>query len=92
MIDTFKPQEISNVIWAFATLIDKETPANCTAEVKAAVWALIVAISERADFVSQFRPQEISNTSWALAKILPWWNMYPMPNVYTNDLGVVASQ
>lgn len=53
---------------------------------------LFLAVSDRHSLLKDFRPQELSNTAWAFAKVLPNWSIYPMPDIYTNELGTMHGQ
>jgi hypothetical protein len=56
-IDDFKPQELSNIVWAHATM-------NCQAPL------LFDAIANAAqERIADFNPQALANTVWAFATL-----------------------
>uniref|UniRef100_UPI0013D3B8DD RAP domain-containing protein n=1 Tax=Endozoicomonas acroporae TaxID=1701104 RepID=UPI0013D3B8DD len=61
----FKPQEISNLLWAMAKLVD--SGLEKTPELKDAVAALLPHVNAQKD---QFIPQHIANLLWAMAKLM----------------------
>ncbi|WP_163372694.1 RAP domain-containing protein, partial [Endozoicomonas acroporae] len=61
----FNPQEIANLLWAMAKLVDngqEQTP-----EFKEAVAALLPHVNAQK---ANFKPQEIANLLWAMAKLV----------------------
>jgi hypothetical protein len=105
-----KPQELSNTLWACATLL--ATAENQTfgsspgsaglmtsngkvdGNFKILIKNLFVKISspKTAGMLEQFRPQELSNMAWAFAKVLPNWSLFPMPDIFGNEIGMVTAQ
>ena len=61
----FRPQEIANLLWALAKLVEREvlTPEQASE----AVTALLPQVQNHQ---AEFRPQEIANLLWALAKLV----------------------
>ncbi|WBA79341.1 RAP domain-containing protein [Endozoicomonas sp. GU-1] len=61
----FKPQEIANLLWAMAKLLDNGK--DRTPELKEAVAALLPHVNAQKD---NFTPQAIANLLWAMAKLV----------------------
>ncbi|MGI2029676.1 RAP domain-containing protein [Endozoicomonas acroporae] len=71
--DHFIPQQITNLLWAMAKLVDNGLELEKTPKLKEAVAALLPRVKTKAqakEGKSQFQPQEVSNLLWALAKLV----------------------
>ncbi|WP_422449608.1 MULTISPECIES: DUF1601 domain-containing protein [unclassified Endozoicomonas] len=67
--DHFKPQEVANLQWALAKLVDNGLALEKTAKLKEAVAALLPHVKTRKS-KGYFKPQEVANLLWALAKLV----------------------
>ncbi|WP_163373217.1 DUF1601 domain-containing protein, partial [Endozoicomonas acroporae] len=71
--DCFKPQEVANLLWALAKLVDNGLELEKTADSKEAVAALLPHVKTKAESKEEkdhFKPQEVANLLWALAKLV----------------------
>ncbi|MGI2029681.1 DUF1601 domain-containing protein [Endozoicomonas acroporae] len=71
--DHFKPQEVANLLWALAKLVDNGLELEKTADSKEAVTALLSHVKTKAESKEEkdhFKPQEVANLLWALAKLV----------------------
>ncbi|MBO9484173.1 RAP domain-containing protein [Salinisphaera sp. G21_0] len=69
--DHFKPQEVTNLLWALAKLLDnglEKTPR--LREVVAALLPLVKTKAESKERKDHFIPQHIANLLWAVAKLV----------------------
>ncbi|MGI2030560.1 hypothetical protein, partial [Endozoicomonas acroporae] len=69
--DHFKPQEVANLLWAVAKLLDnglKKTPAF--REAVAALLANVKTKAESKEEKDHFIPQHITNLLWAVARLV----------------------
>ncbi|MBO9482572.1 RAP domain-containing protein [Salinisphaera sp. G21_0] len=70
--DHFKPQEVANLLWAVAKLVDNGLELEKTPKLKEAVAALLPHVETKAESKEekdQFKPQGVANLLWALAKL-----------------------
>ncbi|MBO9484292.1 DUF1601 domain-containing protein [Salinisphaera sp. G21_0] len=71
--DHFKPQEVANLLWALAKLVDNGLELEKTAKLKEAVAALLPQVKTKAESkedTNHFKPQEVVNLLWAVAKLV----------------------
>ncbi|MGI2030280.1 DUF1601 domain-containing protein [Endozoicomonas acroporae] len=71
--DHFKPQEVSNLLWAIAKLVDNSLELEKTPKLKEALAALLPHVKTKAESKEEkdhFIPQHIANLLWALAKLV----------------------
>ncbi|MBO9497100.1 DUF1601 domain-containing protein [Thalassotalea sp. G20_0] len=71
--DHFKPQEVANLLWAVAKLVDNGLELEKTAKLKEAVAALLPHVKTKAESkedTNHFKPQEVTNLLWAVAKLV----------------------
>ncbi|MGI2030432.1 DUF1601 domain-containing protein, partial [Endozoicomonas acroporae] len=71
--DLFKPQEVTNLLWALAKLVDNGLELENAAQLKEAVAALLPRVKTKAESKQEkdhFIPQHIANLLWALAKLV----------------------
>ncbi|MBO9484289.1 RAP domain-containing protein [Salinisphaera sp. G21_0] len=71
--DHFNPQEITNLLWAVAKLVDNGLALEKTAKLKEAVCALLPYVKTKAESKEEkdhFQPQAVTNLMWALAKLV----------------------
>ncbi|MBO9497318.1 DUF1601 domain-containing protein, partial [Thalassotalea sp. G20_0] len=74
--DHFKPQEVANLLWAVAKLVDNGLELEKTADSKEAVTALLPHVKTKAESnekKDQFKLQEATNLLWAVAKLVDNW-------------------
>ncbi|WBA84037.1 DUF1601 domain-containing protein [Endozoicomonas sp. GU-1] len=62
--EQFNPQQIANLLWAMAKLVDN---GEWTPDLKAAVATLLTHVNA---YQANFKPQEIVNLLWAMAKLV----------------------
>ncbi|WBA82147.1 DUF1601 domain-containing protein [Endozoicomonas sp. GU-1] len=70
--DHFKPQEVTNLVWALAKLVDNGLELEKVAKLKEAVVALLPHVKTKAQSKEEkdhFIPQHIANLLWAVAKL-----------------------
>ncbi|WP_422451040.1 MULTISPECIES: DUF1601 domain-containing protein [unclassified Endozoicomonas] len=70
--DLFKPQDVANLLWAVAKLVDNGLELEKTPKLKGAVAALLPHVETKAESKEekdQFKPQAVANLLWALAKL-----------------------
>ncbi|MGO0309264.1 DUF1601 domain-containing protein [Endozoicomonas acroporae] len=71
--DHFKPQEVANLLWAMAKLVDNGLKLEKTPKLKETVTALLPHVKTNAESKERkdhFIPQHIANLLWALAKLV----------------------
>ncbi|WP_422449591.1 MULTISPECIES: DUF1601 domain-containing protein [unclassified Endozoicomonas] len=71
--DHFKPQEVTNLLWALAKLVDNGLKLDKMPKLKEAVTALLPHVKTKAESKKEkdhFKPQEVANLLWALAKLV----------------------
>ncbi|MBO9497218.1 DUF1601 domain-containing protein, partial [Thalassotalea sp. G20_0] len=71
--DHFKPQEVTNLLWAVAKLVDNGLALEKTAQLKEAVAALLPQVKNKAGSKEEkdhVKPQEVANLLWAVAKLV----------------------
>ncbi|MBO9497534.1 DUF1601 domain-containing protein, partial [Thalassotalea sp. G20_0] len=71
--DHFNVQEVANLLWALAKLLDNGLEPEKTPMLKEAVVALLPRVKAKAESKEEkdhFNPQHIANLLWALAKLL----------------------
>ena len=71
--DHFKPQEVANLLWAVAKLVDNGLALKKTPKLKEAVAALLPHVKTKAESKEErdhFIPQHIANLLWAVAKLV----------------------
>ncbi|MGI2029804.1 DUF1601 domain-containing protein [Endozoicomonas acroporae] len=71
--DHFKPQEVANLLWAMAKLVDHGLELEKTPKLKEALAALLLQVKTKAESKEEkdhFKPQEVTNLLWALAKLV----------------------
>ncbi|MBO9497259.1 DUF1601 domain-containing protein, partial [Thalassotalea sp. G20_0] len=71
--DHFKPQEVANLLWALAKLVDNGLVLEKTAQLKEAVAALLPQVKTKAESKAEkdhFNAQHIANLLWAVAKLV----------------------
>ncbi|MBO9497345.1 DUF1601 domain-containing protein, partial [Thalassotalea sp. G20_0] len=71
--DHFKPQEVANLLWAVAKLVDNGLELKKTTQLKGAVVALLPYVQNKAESKEEkdhFKPQEVANLLWAVAKLV----------------------
>ncbi|WP_422463233.1 DUF1601 domain-containing protein [Endozoicomonas sp. ALB115] len=71
--DHFKPQEVANLLWALAKLVENGLDLEKTAQLKEAVAALLHHVKSKAESKEEkdhFNPQAVANLLWAVAKLL----------------------
>ncbi|WP_422489917.1 RAP domain-containing protein [Endozoicomonas sp. ALE010] len=71
--DYFKPQEVTNLLWALAKLVENGLDLEKTAQLKEAVAALLHHVKIKAESKEEkdhFNPQHIANLLWAVAKLV----------------------
>ncbi|WP_422449592.1 MULTISPECIES: RAP domain-containing protein [unclassified Endozoicomonas] len=71
--DHFKPQEVANLLWAMAKLVDNGLELKKTTQLKEAVAALLLQVKTKAESKAEkdhFNAQHIANLLWAVAKLV----------------------
>ena len=71
--DHLTPQEVANLLWALAKLVDNGLKPEKTAKLKEAVAALLPDVKTKAQSKEEkdhFNPQEVTNLLWAMAKLV----------------------
>ncbi len=71
--DHFNLQEVTNLLWAVAKLVDNGLELENTAKLKEAVCALLPYVKTKAESKEEkdhFRPQAVANLLWAVAKLV----------------------
>ncbi|MGO0309277.1 DUF1601 domain-containing protein [Endozoicomonas acroporae] len=71
--DHFNPQDITNLLWASAKLVDNGLELEKTPKLKQVVAALLPHVTTKAESKEQkdrFIPQHIANLLWAMAKLV----------------------
>ncbi len=71
--DHFKPQEVANLLWALAKLVDNGLELRKTPKLKESVVALLPHVKTKAESTAEkdhLKPQEVTNLLWALAKLV----------------------
>ncbi|MGO0309266.1 DUF1601 domain-containing protein [Endozoicomonas acroporae] len=71
--DQFKRQEVANLLWALAKLVENGLELEKTADIKEAVTVLLCHVQTKAESKEgkdHFTPQHIANLLWALAKLV----------------------
>ncbi|MBO9497782.1 DUF1601 domain-containing protein, partial [Thalassotalea sp. G20_0] len=71
--DDFNPQDIANLLWAVAKLVDNGLELEKTPKLKEAVAALLPWVKTKAESKEEkdhFKPQEVANLLWAVAKLV----------------------
>ncbi|WP_422468876.1 RAP domain-containing protein, partial [Endozoicomonas sp. ALC013] len=71
--DHFNPQEVANLMWAVAKLVDNRLDLGKTPKLKETVAALLSYVKTRAESKQQkvhFIPQHITSLLWAVAKLV----------------------
>ncbi|MBO9496953.1 DUF1601 domain-containing protein [Thalassotalea sp. G20_0] len=71
--DHFNPQEVANLLWAMAKLVDNGLKLEQTPKLKEAVAALLYQVTTKAQSKEEkdhFKPQEVANLLWAVAKLV----------------------
>ncbi|WP_422449590.1 MULTISPECIES: DUF1601 domain-containing protein [unclassified Endozoicomonas] len=71
--DYFKPQEVTNLLWAVAKLVDNGLKLEKTPKLKETVTVLLPPVKTKAESKEgkdQFTPQHIANLLWALGKLV----------------------
>ncbi|MBO9484178.1 DUF1601 domain-containing protein, partial [Salinisphaera sp. G21_0] len=71
--DHFKPQEVANLLWAVAKLVDNGLKLEKTPKLKEVVAALLYQVTTKAKSKEEkdhFKPQEVANLLWAVAKLV----------------------
>ncbi|WP_422462285.1 hypothetical protein, partial [Endozoicomonas sp. ALB115] len=71
--DHFKPQEVANLLWAMAKLVDNGLELEKTTKLKEAVCALLPCVKTKAaskEEKDHLNTQAINNLLWALAKLV----------------------
>ncbi|MGI2029679.1 DUF1601 domain-containing protein [Endozoicomonas acroporae] len=71
--DHFIPQNISNLLWAVAKLVDNGLKMEKTPKLEEAVAALLPHVKTNAESKKEkdhFKPQEVTNLLWAMAKLV----------------------
>ncbi|MGI2030279.1 DUF1601 domain-containing protein [Endozoicomonas acroporae] len=71
--DHFKPQEVTNLLWALAKLVDNGLELRKTPKLKESVVALLPHVKTKAESTAEkdhLKPQEVANLLWALAKLV----------------------
>ncbi|WBA82139.1 DUF1601 domain-containing protein [Endozoicomonas sp. GU-1] len=71
--DHFKPQEVANLLWAMAKLVNNGLALEKTAKLKEAVCALLPCVKTKAaskEEKDHLNTQAINNLLWALAKLV----------------------
>ncbi|MGI2029680.1 RAP domain-containing protein [Endozoicomonas acroporae] len=71
--DHFKPQEVANLLWAMAKLVDNGLELKKTVQLKEAVAALLLQVKTKAESTAEkdhFNAQHIANLLWAVAKLV----------------------
>ncbi|WP_422449597.1 MULTISPECIES: RAP domain-containing protein [unclassified Endozoicomonas] len=71
--DHFNLQEVSNLLWALAKLVDNGLELENTAKLKEAVAALVHLVKTKTESKEEkdhFRPQAVANLLWAVAKLV----------------------
>ncbi|MBO9497219.1 DUF1601 domain-containing protein, partial [Thalassotalea sp. G20_0] len=71
--DHFNPQEVANLLWAVAKLVDNGLELKKTMQLKGAVVALLPCVQNKVESKEEkdhFKPQEVCNLLWAVAKLL----------------------
>ncbi|WP_422449595.1 MULTISPECIES: DUF1601 domain-containing protein [unclassified Endozoicomonas] len=71
--DPFKPQDVTNLLWAVAKLLDNGLELEKTPKLKEAVAALLPHVKTKAESGEEkdhFIPQHIANLLWAMAKLV----------------------
>ncbi|MBO9497644.1 hypothetical protein J7438_26675, partial [Thalassotalea sp. G20_0] len=70
--DHFKPQEVANLLWAVAKLVDNGLELEKMAKLKETVVVLLSHLKTKAESKEEkdhFIPQQITNLLWAVAKL-----------------------
>ena len=70
--DRFKPQDVSNLLWVLATLMDNGLELEITPKLKEAVVVLLPHVKTKAESKEEkdrFTPQHIANLLWSVAKL-----------------------
>ncbi|WP_422489913.1 DUF1601 domain-containing protein [Endozoicomonas sp. ALE010] len=71
--DHLKPQEVTNLLWALAKLVDNGLELETTATLKEVVAALLLDVKTKAESKEEkdhFIPQHIANLLWAVVTLL----------------------
>ncbi|MGI2029682.1 DUF1601 domain-containing protein [Endozoicomonas acroporae] len=71
--DCFKPQEVANLLWAVAKLVENGLKPEKTPKLKEVVAALLYQVTTKAkskEETDHFKPQEVANLLWAVAKLV----------------------
>ncbi|MBO9494272.1 DUF1601 domain-containing protein [Thalassotalea sp. G20_0] len=71
--DHFKPQEVANLLWAMAKLLDNGLKLEETPKLREAVAALLANVKTKAESKEEkdhFIPQHIANLLWAVARLV----------------------
>ncbi|MGO0309281.1 DUF1601 domain-containing protein [Endozoicomonas acroporae] len=71
--DHFKPQEVANLLWSMAKLVDNGLELEKTPKLKEAVAALLLQVKTRVaskEEKDHFNTQAIANLLWAVVKLL----------------------
>ncbi|MGI2029673.1 DUF1601 domain-containing protein [Endozoicomonas acroporae] len=71
--DHYKPQEVANLLWAMAKLVDNGLELEKTTKLKEAVCALLSYVKTKAESKEEkdhFTPQAVTNLLWAIAKLV----------------------
>ncbi|WP_422449599.1 DUF1601 domain-containing protein [Endozoicomonas sp. ALB091] len=71
--DHYKPQEVANLLWAMAKLVDNGLELEKTTKLKEAVCGLLPYVKTKAESKEEkdhFTPQAVTNLLWAIAKLV----------------------
>ncbi|MBO9497096.1 DUF1601 domain-containing protein [Thalassotalea sp. G20_0] len=71
--DHFKPQEVSNLLWALAKLVDNGLKLKKLPKLKEVMAALFSQVKNKAESKEEkdhFKPQHLANLLWAVAKMV----------------------
>ena len=71
--DQFKPQDVTNLLWAVAKLVDNGLELEKIAQLKEVVAALLPHVETKAESKEEkdhFKPQEVAILLWAVAKLV----------------------
>ncbi|WBA85089.1 RAP domain-containing protein [Endozoicomonas sp. GU-1] len=71
--DHFKPQDLTNLLWALAKLVDNGLALRKAPKLKESVAALLPLVKTKAESTAEkdrLKPQEVANLLWALAKLV----------------------
>ncbi|MGI2030277.1 DUF1601 domain-containing protein [Endozoicomonas acroporae] len=71
--DYFNPQEVTNLLWAVAKLVDSGLELERTPKLSEAIAALLPHVKTKAESKEEkdhFKPQEVANLVWAVAKLV----------------------